>query len=77
MNETVQQIVDALKTLANEDDMASVQINSDGVCIMRYGLTKSKHLTIEQFCQLMYERSIVVLQTHSQSPRSEHESKTS
>lgn len=51
---SLQGIVDALKVIAG-GDMASVQINSDGTCILRSGITHTEHLTVEQFATVMDE----------------------
>lgn len=51
----MEEIVRYLKSLVSEesDDMASVQINTDGKVILRVGLSASKHYSIEQFEQIL------------------------
>ncbi len=46
---TLEEIIEPLNTWAGEEDMCSVQINSDGVCILMLGCSITEHLTVEQF----------------------------
>lgn len=44
-NLTINQVLEALKLMSTEDDPASVQINDDGLFILRIGLNKTEHCT--------------------------------
>jgi len=56
MEDHLNKIVEFLKNEAGKDDMASVQINSEGICIFRVGITYSEHLTINEFVSLMEQQ---------------------
>jgi hypothetical protein len=48
-NKALNDVVGALGRAAGKDDMASVQITSDGNCILRIGVTYSKHMHLQEF----------------------------
>jgi hypothetical protein len=43
---TIEQIVKYLEKLSSDDDMASVQINSDGLCIIRQGVSHTISMNV-------------------------------
>lgn len=49
----LQNLVKFLKDAAGEDDMASVQITSDGGVILRVGLSNSEYISLEKLVEEM------------------------
>lgn len=50
-------IVEVLAVIAGQD-MASVQINSDGMCILRTGVLHTEHLTVKEFAKRLDETMV-------------------
>jgi len=53
MKAAITEIVALMKALAGDSSMASVQINSDGRCILREGCSNTEHLSIDAFVKIL------------------------
>jgi hypothetical protein len=55
VNETLKKVVEYLKSLASDGDMASVQINTNGKVILRVGIQKGNSMSLEEFATRIKE----------------------
>lgn len=58
MIEVIRAIIARLKVDAGDGDMSSVQINSEGNCILRSGLSAARHLTADEFAAFCGRRRL-------------------